>query len=125
MTFSHVKCTGVSVLFTEIDFRLSPEDDRNLTATIERRTAITTPLSVLIYPITITLAREAREGVVMFQGERLHIPPEIGIPDSSMRRPSDATSEIYTRPQATPRFSILHAEKGSSGLGTRLILVLC
>ena len=92
----------VSIQFTEVDFRLSPEDDQNLTVRIERRLAIAAPLSVLIYPINNTLARAAREGVVTFEGERLQVPDEIVIPDSSRTRPSDAKSELLRKPDGLP-----------------------
>lgn len=94
MLLTITSTTVVTIQFTEVDFRLSPEDDQNLTVRIERRLAIAAPLSVLIYPIDNTLARAARDGEVTFEGERLQLPDEILIPDNNVYRPLDAKSEL-------------------------------
>lgn len=86
----------VNVLFTEKDFSVD-EDDRNLTVRIERRTAIATQLSVVVYPLNNTFVNETRNPgapTIIFEGGPLQIPSEVVIPEMDLIRPSVATSSF-------------------------------
>lgn len=90
----------VRIFFAEIDFSLSPEDAQNLTVRIDRRTAIASRLSVLVYPLNNTYVNQTRQGnsqSIIFEGEPLQIPDEIVIPDFDPIRPANATSMLESK----------------------------
>ena len=88
----------MSVFFSEVDFSLSPEDAQNLSVVVERRTAIASNMSILIYPLNNTFANQTRQSgapTIIFEGEPLQLPNEIVIPEFDPRRPSVANSRWY------------------------------
>ena len=84
-----------TVLFSEVDYSLIPEDAQNLTATVVRRVAIATPIIVLVYPLNNTYANQTRvpgAPPVIFEGEPLHLSEETLIPPDDPERPTVAKS---------------------------------